>query len=78
MRSPASTGKGWIRLNGSLNNKVKQMDKDVSNVITVANMFEIVSGTMRKVGYEFVAPLSEAEEQEVISRQINKALLEDK
>jgi hypothetical protein len=54
------------------------MDKDVSNVITVANMFEIVSGTMRKVGYEYVAPLSEAEEQEVISRQINKALLEDK
>lgn len=78
MQSPASTGKGWIRLNGSLNNKVKQMDKDVSNVITVANMFEIVSGTMRKVGYEFVAPLSEAEEQEIISRQINKALLEDK
>lgn len=78
MRSLASIGKGWIRLNGSLNNKVKQMDKDVSNVITVANMFEIVSGTMRKVGYEYVAPLSEAEEQEVISRQINKALLEDK
>ena len=54
------------------------MDKDVSNVITAANIFDAVVGTLRKVGYEYIAPLSEVEEQEVVSRQITKALLEDK
>lgn len=54
------------------------MDQEVANIITVSNMYEVVSMTLKKVGYEFQAPLTDAEEQEVISRKINECVLGDK
>lgn len=51
------------------------MEREVANIITVSNLYETVCGTLAKVGYEFQAPLSDAEEQEVISREINECIL---
>lgn len=51
----------------------------VDNIITVANLFEVVSAVKQKVGYEFQAPLDEATENELISRAIKEKILgEDK
>lgn len=47
----------------------------VSNTITLANLYETISGVIKEVGYEFQAPLQPAEEQEMISRQIQSAVL---
>lgn len=47
-----------------------------TNIISLANIYETISNSLRKVGYEYQAPLSEDEEQEVITRHI-KALIED-
>ncbi|QDJ97396.1 hypothetical protein D6_0237 [Aeromonas phage D6] len=50
----------------------------VDNVTTLSNLYEVIAGTLQQIGYEYQAPLSPAEEQEVISRQIkNKVLSED-
>ena len=51
------------------------MENTVDNIITLSNMYEVVSQTLKKVGYEFQAPLGEVEEQEVISRQIKAAVV---
>lgn len=50
------------------------MENTVDNIITLSNMYEVVSATLKEVGYEFQAPLSETEEQEVISRQIKETV----
>lgn len=47
----------------------------VANTITLANLYEVISGVIKEVGYEFQAPLDPAAEQEMISRQIKAAVL---
>lgn len=47
------------------------------NVITLSNLYEAIADTLVQVGYEFQAPLSAAEEQEVISRQIKNKVLDE-
>lgn len=46
----------------------------VDNIITVANLFEVVATVQEKVGYEFQAPLDEATQNEVTSRAIQDAI----
>lgn len=47
---------------------------DVDNIITISNLFEIISATKQKVGYEFQAPLDEATENEVASKTIRERI----
>ncbi|QDB70399.1 hypothetical protein CF8_0230 [Aeromonas phage CF8] len=53
------------------------MERAVNNIISISNIYELVSATMKKVGYEYQAPLTDAEEQEITSREI-KTILEQK
>lgn len=50
------------------------MDRAINNIITISNIHEVVALTMKKVGYEYQAPLSDAEEQEITSREIKQNL----
>ncbi|UQT02688.1 hypothetical protein YUBABA_01430 [Serratia phage vB_SmaM-Yubaba] len=49
----------------------------VDNIITVSNLFEVVSKVKEKVGYEFQAPLEADEQNEVTSRAIKQKILEN-
>ena len=52
--------------------KMLKTGNEVDNIITLANVYEVVSNVIRKVGYEYQAPLTDAEEQETICKQILK------
>ena len=47
-------------------------DKDqlLANIITVANIVELIKQTINKVGLEFIAPLTESIQDEKISKAI--------
>lgn len=47
----------------------------VDNIITVSNLFEVVSKVKEKVGYEYQAPLEADEQNEVTSRTIKEKIL---
>ena len=43
---------------------------DLENIITMANVMELVKRTIAKVGLEYIAPLPEAIQDEKISKAI--------
>jgi hypothetical protein len=51
------------------------MDETIDNIITTCNLFEVVDNVLTKIGFEYQAPLSDDDKNEVISSEIKKALL---
>jgi len=49
------------------------MKKVIDDTITVANIVELVKGTISKVGLVYIAPLPEAVQDEKISKAIVSA-----
>lgn len=46
----------------------------VDNIIVVSNIFELVSKTKEKIGYEYQAPLDADTQNEITSRAIKEVI----
>lgn len=49
------------------------MDNVIEELVSVANLFELVKASAEKVGLEYMAPIAESRTDEIISEAINCA-----
>lgn len=51
-------------------------NKDIDNLIIIANILEVVERTINKIGYDYQAPLSPEDQQEVNTHAVKTAITE--
>lgn len=50
------------------------MDGEIKELVSIANLFELVKASVTKVGLEYMAPIEESRTDEIISEAINTSV----